>query len=643
MKRRILSAALALALCLALLPSTALAAEEGYSLTIRVNDSTDATTDCTVSVTREADELLNAPGTVDGITETDFIVIEVEPAEGKRIKTVYCTNQKGEEDDTDSFIFGGYGGAGMRLYSDSTFNFVIEDIPETLPTVESAAVYSDYEHTTEIESGSTVGLDQWVYAKASLSDGGYVAKHYWEYADSADSDTWEEILFWRAHTAIVLDKTYLYGVDNVEELVGKYLRVRTTGLEGYSTSDEDGFVSAVFLIGPAGSNTPDTPDAPNTPDVPDVPEVPEVPTYTVTFDSDGGSAVAAQTVAEGGKVTKPADPTKVKHAFDGWYDENDSKWNFSTPITEDITLYAKWVEKDYTVNFESEGGSAVAPQYVDGGERLKKPADPTKSGHTFGGWYRDTVFEKVEDNVYTFTVDTENLFNDVYAWSFDTEVVMGDFTLHAKWTQIPYTGGGGGGSSTTPVKPEDKKDEEKKDEEQPVPTVTFSDVPSEAYYADAVAWAVEKGITNGVGEGSFAPEASCTRGQMVTFLWRMAGCPTVSGGASFSDVTTDSYYADAIAWAVSMGITNGTGDGLFSPDAECSRAQMAVFLFRMVGASAAGGSSFGDVDAGAYYAVAVAWAVANGITNGTGDGLFSPNMTCTRGQMVTFLFRCFAE
>ena len=130
---------------------------------------------------------------------------------------------------------------------------------------------------------------------------------------------------------------------------------------------------------------------------------------------------------------------------------------------------------------------------------------------------------------------------------------------------------------------------------------------------------------------------------MVTFLWRMAGCPTVSGGTKFSDVGAGSYYAEAIAWAVANGITNGTGDGLFSPDAECSRAQMATFLFRMVGGSAAGASGFGDVDAGAWYADAVAWAVANGITNGTGDGLFSPNMTCTRGQMVTFLFRCFAE
>ncbi len=173
--------------------------------------------------------------------------------------------------------------------------------------------------------------------------------------------------------------------------------------------------------------------------------------------------------------------------------------------------------------------------------------------------------------------------------------------------------------------------------------MTFSDVPADSYYADAVAWAVEKGITNGVGEGSFAPNASCTRGQMVTFLYRCAGCPTVSGGTSFSDVTTDSYYAEAIAWAVANGITNGTGNGLFSPDAECTRAQMAVFLYRMVGGSVDGASGFADVDAGSYYAYAVAWAVANGITNGTGGGLFSPDMNCTRGQMVTFLFRCFAE
>ncbi|MBQ2830504.1 MAG: InlB B-repeat-containing protein, partial [Oscillospiraceae bacterium] len=154
--------------------------------------------------------------------------------------------------------------------------------------------------------------------------------------------------------------------------------------------------------------------------------VPDVETYTVTFDSDDGSAVAAQTVAEGGKVTEPAAPTKAKHAFDGWYDEDGNKWDFGAAVTGDITLYAKWVEKDYTVSFNSNGGSSVAAQYVDGGDYLAEPAVPTKDGNTFGGWYRDTVFEKVEDTVYTLEVDTENLFNDVYKWNFDTDVVMGD-------------------------------------------------------------------------------------------------------------------------------------------------------------------------------------------------------------------------
>ncbi|MBQ3497115.1 MAG: InlB B-repeat-containing protein, partial [Oscillospiraceae bacterium] len=202
--------------------------------------------------------------------------------------------------------------------------------------------------------------------------------------------------------------------------------------------------------------------------------IPEVTNYTVSFDSDGGSAVTAQTVAEGGKVTKPADPTKVKHVFDGWYGAygvagedvfNDVyKWDFDTDtVTGDITLYAKWDAKDYAVEFNSEGGSAVASQYVDDGGKLVKPADPTKSGHTFGGWYKD----KIITDTYTIDIDTADIFNDVYKWNFDTDVVEGDFTLHAKWTQNTYTGGGGGGSSTTPVKPEDKKDEEKKDEEQP--------------------------------------------------------------------------------------------------------------------------------------------------------------------------------
>lgn len=167
----------------------------------------------------------------------------------------------------------------------------------------------------------------------------------------------------------------------------------------------------------------------------------------------------------------------------------------------------------------------------------------------------------------------------------------------------------------------------------------FVDVPASAYFADAVAWAVEKGITNGMGDNSFAPNASCTRAQMVTFLWRLAGSPKASASNPFADVDSSSYYYDAVMWAVSKGITNGTGVDTFSPDATVTRGESVTFLFRYAGKPAASGSSFSDVAASAYYADAVAWAAANGVTNGTGDNTFSPANDCTRAQIVTFMYR----
>ena len=169
--------------------------------------------------------------------------------------------------------------------------------------------------------------------------------------------------------------------------------------------------------------------------------------------------------------------------------------------------------------------------------------------------------------------------------------------------------------------------------------VSFTDVQPGAYYADAVAWAVANGITNGTGNGRFSPNDPCTRGQIVTFLWRAMGSPKVSTSSSFTDVDPGAYYADAVAWAVANGITNGTGNGRFSPNDPCTRGQAVTFLHRMEGTPNATGSTFSDVQSGAYYARAVAWAVANGITNGTGNGKFSPDSTCTRGQIVTFLYR----
>ena len=175
-----------------------------------------------------------------------------------------------------------------------------------------------------------------------------------------------------------------------------------------------------------------------------------------------------------------------------------------------------------------------------------------------------------------------------------------------------------------------------------IETSPFADVSTDAYYYEAVKWAAEQGITGGVGGGLFAPDQSCTRAQIVTFLWRAAGSPEPKSMSSFSDVPEDSYYAKAVAWAVENGITVGTSATTFSPDATCTRAQGVTFLFRAAKASADGAPAFRDVAADAYYAAAVKWATDNSVTNGIGGGLFGSDNDCTRAQIVTFLWRLYA-
>mgnify|MGYP002569260245 CR=1 FL=1 len=167
----------------------------------------------------------------------------------------------------------------------------------------------------------------------------------------------------------------------------------------------------------------------------------------------------------------------------------------------------------------------------------------------------------------------------------------------------------------------------------------FTDVPSGAYYYDAVLWAVENGVTDGVTATLFAPDASCTRAQIVTFLWRAAGSPEPVGTSAFTDVPASAYYTKAVAWAVENGITTGTSDTTFSPDAPCTRGQSVTFLYRARKGAASASTIFTDVPAGAFYAAPVAWAVENGITNGTSTATFSPDAPCTRAEIVTFLYR----
>ena len=175
----------------------------------------------------------------------------------------------------------------------------------------------------------------------------------------------------------------------------------------------------------------------------------------------------------------------------------------------------------------------------------------------------------------------------------------------------------------------------------------FVDVAGDAYYAPAVEWALKNDITNGTSATTFSPNAGCTRGQIVTFLWRAAGCPEPKSSVNpFTDVEEGAYYSKAVLWAVENGITDGTGDGTtFSPDLTCTRDQTVTFLWRAAGKPAVtADKSFADVSADAWYATAVAWAVENGITDGTGDGTtFSPADDCTRAQIVTFLYRFFVK
>ena len=172
------------------------------------------------------------------------------------------------------------------------------------------------------------------------------------------------------------------------------------------------------------------------------------------------------------------------------------------------------------------------------------------------------------------------------------------------------------------------------------PSRVFVDVKTGDYFYDAVLWAVEKGITNGTSAETFSPEAPCTRAQIVTFLWRAAGSPVVNYAMNMTDVAGDAYYAEAVRWALSEGITTGTSADQFSPDATCTREQAVTFLYRAAGSPAVSGeSAFEDVGADAYYARAVAWAAQNGVTNGISQALFGTGSDCTRAQIVTFLYR----
>ncbi len=195
-------------------------------------------------------------------------------------------------------------------------------------------------------------------------------------------------------------------------------------------------------------------------------------------------------------------------------------------------------------------------------------------------------------------------------------------------------GGGGGGGGTTPTPTP-----------TPNPDTSFIDVPDDSFYHDAVDWAVKNGVTTGVSERYFSPDEACTRAQAVTFLWRAAGKPAPKGTEMpFTDVADTAYYHDAVLWAVEQGITKGTTDTTFSPDQQCNRGHIVTFLHRSQQTPAVTGENpFADVKSDSFYYQAVLWAVAQNITKGVSATEFAPDSPCTRGQIVTFLYRALAK
>ena len=330
----------------------------------------------------------------------------------------------------------------------------------------------------------------------------------------------------------------------------------------------------------------------------------------ITFDGNGGSPTNSTMTTTGKKLASlPTATRSGRYSFDGWYTEKNggTKITTATVFDKNTTVYAHW-----TYTGSTGGGVTTYPITV----KSAKNGDVTASHKS-----------AAKGTTITLTVDPDK------GYVLDTLTV-----LDGKDKEIKLTEKNGKYTFTMPAsKVEIQATFVKETEISP-----FGDVSTDAYYYEAVKWAQKKGITGGIGNDLFGPNQPCTRAQIATFLWRAAGSPEPKNMSSFSDVPTDSYYAKAVAWAVENGITTGTGDGKFSPNAPCTRAQSVTFLYRASGSPAVSDSAvFADVEANAFYADAVAWAVANGVTNGTTSSTFSPDNGCTRAQIVTFLYRAF--
>ena len=333
-------------------------------------------------------------------------------------------------------------------------------------------------------------------------------------------------------------------------------------------------------------------------------------TLTMKY-NDGATADITYNVASGTTITLPTPAHRSGYTFNGWYDG--SKFyaaGASYKVSATATLNASW-------SYISSGSSSYDPTYS-----VSTPSK-TENGSV-------TVSPKSASKGDTVTITVKP----------DSGYVLETLTVTDKnGDELKLTDKGNGKYTFT--MPGSKVEVKATFMEDNSVLNFFYDVPNGAYFYEAVKWAVDKGITNGLSDTMFGPYESCTRAQIVTFLWRAAGSPEPKTASSFTDVPANAYYAKAVAWAVENGITNGMTATMFAPDATCTRGQSVTFLYRALKGTASGSTNFTDVKSDAFYADAINWAVANNVTNGTSNTTFSPNADCTRAEIVTFLYRAY--
>lgn len=412
-------------------------------------------------------------------------------------------------------------------------------------------------------------------------------------------------------------------------------------------------------------------------------------TVTYAYGALGGT-YATQIVQAGEKAIQPDVPSRQGYQFTDWY-LDDTKYDFNTAVTGNMTLTAQWTLDRYTISYNLNNGTATGnpDSYTVESDAITLNT-PTRPGYTFTGWSGTGL--DGENNM-TVTIEKGSTGERSYTahWRYNGgggsssspsyPVSVPDKTDHGSVTVSPKNASKGD-TVTVTVKPDsgyvletisvtDKNDNDLKLTDKGNGKYTFTmptskveikatfmednsvlnffyDVPNDAYYFEAVKWAAENGITGGVGNSLFAPNQPCTRAQIVTFLWRAAGSPVVNYLMPFTDVDEGAYYAEAVRWAASTGIVTGLTETTFGTDSVCTRAQAAAMIYRCAQAQGKGFTGawmfhlpFTDVPEWAYESVA--WCYMNGVTTGVSETSFAPGNDCTRAQIVTFLWRAFGK